>query len=421
MARSKQVVAVLPEAVFTPRAHQINPEMYVGRRSLESRLLRAISSPKNTILRGESGSGKTWLYKKVFSDAAIDFAVINLAAAVNGGSIKQAIEDRLGQLGKHVVTKDETTLTASVRPMGIGVDRIDKKERRIFSKSPFIQLGIELRSRAATKPAVIVFENFEQICNRTDLLQELASLLILVDDDDLAALKVQVLIVAASDDVRSLISKNANANTIANRLLELPEVARLAPEDCKTLFKRGFTDKLHLTFDGDENKILDSLIFKSDRIAQYVHELGLHVARLSIDSGNRISEVTIRHAENEWISESLNSDMAVIEALMNSKGTKLGRKNQVLYALGICDKEDFSIGEIEDLVNETFEKVIGNADSSVRVALAGFSKATNPIIKKTVKGDSYRFISPKYRVCLRVMLELGENGRVAKTHSTGLL
>lgn len=63
--------AIRPEEVFTPRSAEVNPAMYVDRPEYQQELRRAIRSGYSVIIYGESGCGKSWLYKKVFEDESI--------------------------------------------------------------------------------------------------------------------------------------------------------------------------------------------------------------------------------------------------------------------------------------------------------------------------------------------------------------
>lgn len=53
-----------PEEVFTPREPKVNANMYIDRPELETPLTSGLNDTKHLILHGESGSGKSWLYKK---------------------------------------------------------------------------------------------------------------------------------------------------------------------------------------------------------------------------------------------------------------------------------------------------------------------------------------------------------------------
>jgi DNA replicative helicase MCM subunit Mcm2 (Cdc46/Mcm family) len=47
----------------------------------------ALRGNLHIIIHGESGTGKSWLYKKTFRDAGVQFLVANLANASRLGSI----------------------------------------------------------------------------------------------------------------------------------------------------------------------------------------------------------------------------------------------------------------------------------------------------------------------------------------------
>jgi predicted ATPase len=81
-----------PEEVFTPRANKVNIDMYVARDRLERRLVNALKSKRYIVIHGESGNGKTWLYKKVFDQIGCHFEVINLANFHQYGSIEKTLE-----------------------------------------------------------------------------------------------------------------------------------------------------------------------------------------------------------------------------------------------------------------------------------------------------------------------------------------
>lgn len=71
-----------PENVFTPRAAEINTRMYIDRPTLETRLSQALRGTKYIVIHGESGNGKTWLYKRVFAKEKIFAQTLNLANVI---------------------------------------------------------------------------------------------------------------------------------------------------------------------------------------------------------------------------------------------------------------------------------------------------------------------------------------------------
>jgi hypothetical protein len=79
-----------PEQVFTPRRAEVNTEMSVPRPRLEAAISSGIRSKLHLVIKGESGCGKSWLYKKVFAEQNVYFRTVNLAFALSCGSVAEA-------------------------------------------------------------------------------------------------------------------------------------------------------------------------------------------------------------------------------------------------------------------------------------------------------------------------------------------
>jgi predicted GTPase len=65
-----------PEEVFTPRSSDVNRRSYVPRPELEEELTEGLTESQHLIIFGESGNGKSWLYKKVFETERVSYQVI---------------------------------------------------------------------------------------------------------------------------------------------------------------------------------------------------------------------------------------------------------------------------------------------------------------------------------------------------------
>lgn len=403
-----------PESVFTPRSPQINKEMYIDRPTIEERLKLALLGNKFIIIHGESGNGKTWLYKKVFEDKNVKFEIVNLASAILKDDVNSVFSEKLGELEREKKEKTETNIVSGARPWNVGVEVQNKTQNITFEKSHIAELFSEMRNRAGDHPAILVLDNFEQIEKSQKLVQQVASLLILVDDDYLSQFKVKIMIVGVPNNIRSLISKSSNASTISNRLVEIPEVARLSREQSVQLLKRGLEEKLGIE-NCFGNDLYEKMSWVTDCIAQHLHELGLAVAYNAIENGRKVDAVVLDKSIHDWASDSISSDCEVIERLMNSRETKLGRKNQTLYSIGLCDKNDFKYTDIEKILSSEFD--VKGVTLNVSQILSEFSTSDNPIISRTTRGaNTYRLVSPKYRMAIRSML-IKENNRVEKRKS----
>ncbi|WP_082482784.1 AAA family ATPase [Methylobacterium sp. Leaf123] len=404
-----------PDKVFTPRSPNINPDMYINRSSLERSLINALRGTKNIIVSGESGSGKTWLYKGVFEAEGAVYESINLSNASLKGSLDAAFKDKNDRLG--LETPSEITRSGSVKvtPGGVGVDKSGAKKSTIGQKGAFETLLSNIRDKAGSKIAVLVYENLEQVIDSSSILKSISDTIILLDDDDISQYQIKLCIVGVPTDIKQyLVRASKNITTIANRVVEIPEVARLSNDEARSLMQRGFERKLRYSFGVDKEDFYKQACWKTDRIAQHMHEYCLAVAHFAEENEQTISDSVVRHAESEWLAQTLSADYAVIEGRMNARDTKAGRRNQILYSLGLCDAENFKYTDIEKILRCEFSKSSMGVGLNIAGNLSELSSGDNPLIRRTPKGDAYRFASPKYRMCLRTMLRKTPNERVEK-------
>jgi Cdc6-like AAA superfamily ATPase len=409
-----------PEEVFTPRAAEINERMYVTRPRLEESLTDALKSNKYIVIHGESGNGKTWLYRKVFKSEKVHFETLNLANAIGAGSLSAAMREKLGELGISQAETQASTVSGGFKPSGIGVEASSTETARIAAKGALVSLLGAIREKAGSRRAVLVLDNFEQITDRDDILREIAALIISADEEAVAKHNVKVLIVGVPGDIKVLISKNTNESTISNRLTEIPEVARMTTEEATTLMKKGLQTEIGLSMEIDEEPFYRELSWKSDRIAQHIHEICLKVANEAVRAGGVINDSVVAKAESKWLDDSLSSDWAVIEGHMNARDTRAGRRNQVIYAIGRCDKEEFKYSDIEAIVRSEFPVTTNGVVLNSAQALTTLGEGPNPLLRRTPKGDAYRFVSPKLRMAIRAGLKKGDDEKVEKSISTPL-
>lgn len=403
---------VRPEEVFTPRSHDLNQRTYAERVTLETRLRRSLNGHKYIILCGESGNGKTWLYKNVFQKANLNYYIVNLAKMHNEGSLNNVLLLKLGELGTSIVATEKRELDVSIKPGGMGGGYKDTTEYKSMPLGAMEQLANEISMVSAGKPSILVLDNFEQIVDNDEFVRQVASLIISADDEFIARTNIKILIVGTPTNIKQMISKVSNATTISNRFIEIPEVARLELGEARYIMSQGFEKHLHMTFLVDKNQLYKDIAHKTDRIAQHVQELCLKIAYNASENKNVINDHVVREAEKEWLEETLSVDMATVQGLMNSQVTKIGRKNQVMYCLGMIEAEDFRHGDIEKLVRHEFS-VASNTNLTIPAILSGFSQAENPIIRKTsAKSTKYRFCSPKTKMVIRTKLRVARDGSV---------
>lgn len=153
-----------PHLVFTPKSFEVNNSMYVRRVELETRLIDAFPSNKFIVIHGESGNGKTWLFKKVFADQGVYYEVVNLGNASGADTIDKAFAVKLGEWGAKQKASEGTASSAGAKPLGMGVEHRLDTTTSYANKSPFHHLVEETRRRSGNdQRCAIIFDNFESI------------------------------------------------------------------------------------------------------------------------------------------------------------------------------------------------------------------------------------------------------------------
>jgi hypothetical protein len=339
---------------------------------------------------------------------------MNLAKIHNEGSLNAVLLSKAGELGVDIVSGEKREIDAGIKPYGVGASYKDTIEYKSMPLAPLELLANRMSMTSKGRMSVLVLDNFEQIVDNNDYVRQVASLIISADDEFVARNKIKVMIVGTPTNIRDLISKVSHATTISNRVVEIPEVARLELGEARHIMSQGFETYLKLTCLVDRNMLYRSIAHKTDRIAQHVQELCLKISQNAVDNNGVINERVVAESEREWIEETLSADLAVVEAHMNAQRTKVGRKNQVIYCLGALEAEDFNHHQVEKQLRSIFS-VDKALNLNIPQTLAGFAKADTPLIRKTgARGSRYRFCSPKMKMVIRTRLKLGSDNSVIR-------
>lgn len=394
-----------PEDVFTPRAAAVNPKTYISRPDLEKSLGMALRMPKHIVIHGESGTGKTWLYKKVLGDLGYYHEVANMGLCSGAGSIADVL--RTG-ICREIKTSTEQTRTVDGGIPAIakvGVEHIEKTHK---FHDPLLEAMSAIRVRAGERQACLIFDNLEQVTQRTELVNEIAGYLLLVDDQRYADKDVKILLVGTSNEIRSLISQIRTSGPVANRITEIPEVSRLSEQQACDFADNGFFGLLGCEVENDSEeerkKILSTIAFYSDRIPLHIQDLCFFVACNAESNGWRISAHILIEALKEWIKSSLVADVSRVQNNLNAIATKIGRRNQVLYCLGKQHKYDFNVADIEATLKSHFPISSKGVALNIAQILSDLAKSDHPVIKRNPNSNHYRFIDPKYRIVVRWLL-----------------
>lgn len=402
-----------PEEVFTPRASEVNTSMFVERPNLEKALSDALKGTLHIIIHGESGCGKSWLYKHLFQRENVETVIANMANASRFGSFDAELKNLVDRDQEPQKVAFQETKDAGVN-VGIasgGLGRASQYE--IPKMEPFEACLRLLRQKAGRRQACLVLDNFERILNKRAILEQVADAVILLDDARYAQYAVRMVVVGVPGDIQQYFARLKNVSTVANRLQEVPEVARLEEHQARDLIHRGFVTELRYRIE-DEAGVVGHIEWITDGIPQQLHEYCLAIARRAETNEGRVNRAVVFGAERDWMKESLVSDYTAIEALMNARETRAQRRNQTIYALGQFTGHDFRHSDIEQIVRDEFPASTEGVQLNISQLLGELASADNPIIRRTPKGDAYRFVNPKYRMCIRAMLDVDTAGAIEK-------
>ena len=412
-----------PEEVFTPRAFEVNPAMYMPRPDLETALANALRGDKQIIVHGESGSGKSWLYKKVLADQKYEWLVADLANASRFGSVTKEFENVIARNARAAKVSYVETKEAGVGAFGTGGKLSHTATFELEAKEPYERCLEYVRKTAGGRGAAIVLDNFERVLETDQLVKEIADLITLTDNQDYARYKVKLLIVGVPNDLRSYFSRVDQQNTVANRLTEIPEVARLEASQVRAFSVKGLRDELAVKVSDEDLKLItDHIAWVTDGIPQQLHEYCFELALIAERNAGTLVSADCSAADAAWLKSALTSSYTAVEAHMNSRATVAGRRTQTIYAIGACKKQEFKYDEIEAIVRQEFPESTMDKLLNVGQLLAALAETEPPLIVRTPRGDAYRLVNPKYRMCIRSMLAKDSTGnRVEKLEIGGLL
>lgn len=408
---------ISPSEIFTPRSSEVNEKMYVHRTSLEKSFSDSLASGAHLLVYGESGCGKSWLYKKYFATQNIYFEVANLANASRYDSIAHELQDLAHGDSQSVFTGYKEKKGADV-----GVDFVAKLGAKIehekayeqVQKDAFLDVLKHVRAKAGERRAFLVLDNLERIYSKPKLMEELADLITLLDDSRYSAYNVKLLIVGVPSGVREYFSRTPTLTTIANRIRELPEVSRLNYSEASVLIERGlFTELGFNILDQQRKPLIEHILWVTDCIPQKLHEYCLELSLLGIDEiGRRLDLNLLSKSDAKWLKTSLSSSYSTVEMLMNERNTKIGRRNQVLFCLGLVKQDEFKYSDVEIIVRNEFPDSTKDTALNIPQVLSELADDTQGVLKKAPKGDAYMFKDPVYRMCIRAMLKHNSGSEV---------
>jgi len=400
--------------VFTPRRGEVNPSMYVDRPSLETELYRSVKRYSHTLLFGESGNGKSWLYKKVLYENHVPYVVANCGNSSRLKSITTEIFNCLIEPGtaKKLGFTDEKSAELNAYFATGGLKHNGQYE--LAQEEPLLA-AFRVFGESSNGKKIIVLDNLEFIFNSTELMDELANILVLLDDQRYSKYDVNVLIVGTPYNVMKYFRETKNVESVANRIEEMQKVSGLDSGQTMEIVKKGFS-QLNVPIVGETLIHLSNHVWNVTLgIAQRIHEYCESLAYEIQDNSWKYSKNLLDKADLKWLLQGLRQSYQAIETHLNSRETTVARKNQVIYCIGKMRVHQFDANVIDGMIRKEFPTTIPKTNMGIFKILSELSQGDTPIISLDKKTNSFSVIDPRYLMCIRVALfKDAKQGKVQK-------
>ncbi|MCC5882497.1 MAG: AAA family ATPase [Halomonas sp.] len=389
--------------IFTPRQSDVNSEMYVGRPGLEKKLARSLKRNSHSLLFGDSGNGKSWLYKKVLSDRSIPYVIANCGNASRLQSITQEICYCLiepGTVSKLGFSEEKAAeISAYVAKGGLS----HTSDYSIAQDEPLLK-AFKLFNEARPGRKIVVLDNLETIFDNPSLMNELADIIILLDDNRYAECEVNFLIVGTPANVLEYFSKTKNSESVANRIQEVDKVNNLDSFQVEQIVRKGFSLLQVSLSDSQVLGLADYVMKVTLGIAQRVHEYCEYLAYEIEDNDWHYDDSLLEQADVAWLKTGLRKSYQVIEGHLNSRATAVARRNQVIFCIGSISKHNFDSNHIDYMVRSIFPSTVPATNMGIGSILSELSSGVSPLLKRHASSNSYSIRDPRYLMCIRLAL-----------------
>lgn len=389
--------------VFTPRMSEVNSTMYVHRPLHEKMLTRAVKRNSHTLIFGDSGNGKSWLYKSVLDDIKVPYVIANCANASRMGSLTKEICNTLIEPGtvKKLGFSEEKAAEIGAYFLKGGLKHTGNYE--VSSDEPLLE-AFKLFHDARPDKKILVLDNLESIFQSNDIMTELADIIILLDDSRYSACNINMLIVGIPNGVLQYFRETKNAESVANRVTEINKVSGLDSGQVQSIVSKGFY-QLKVALTGSSLKeIADHVWHVTLGTAQRVHEYCEILAYEIDDNGWRYDSRLLKKADKVWLSQGLRHSYQVVEGHLNSRETSVARRNQVIFCISKIRVHQFDSNVIDKQIRKEFPDTIPETNMGVGAILNDLSKGESPLLNKNSKANTFSVRDPRYLMCIRLML-----------------
>ncbi len=369
----------------------------------------------HSILFGESGNGKSWLYKKALNQYGYHFKIANCANASRLKSLTNEIVNATTPSGTSRKVAYTEAKEAGIRAVVADGRLSYQGQFEIQNDEPLLAALKKFRNSIGNGDAILVIDNLESIFGDSNLMSELADIIILLDDPRYAETRIKFLIVGVPNGVLEYFARTKNLESVSNRLRELPKVGGMTAPMVRTLVETGFNNLLKFNLnDAAIAEIASHVHHCTMGVAQRVQEYCEILAYKISDDRVGYSRNLLDSADKEWLHIGFREAYTVIESHLNSKKTTIARRNQVIYCIGRITSHQLDTTKVATKIRQEFPETANDTDMGIGAILSDLATGSPALLKKNPNTKDYVVADPRYIMCIRTMLRKENNGTVTK-------
>ena len=382
----------------------MNSVMYVNRPEHEDALRRGVQTGYNLVVFGDSGCGKSWLYKKVFKDEDIFYQIVDFSGAENVDDVDIQMLEIVSEYEEWTEKERKETSSTDIKPSRIGIGKEHETTFERNEKSPFIRLLSAIRGFAGKRTSYLVLENLEYILDRPDIVRKIQMMLLALDDPNIGQHNVQICLVGVPSEIKEILADGNRYQTISNRVYEVPELTRIERRSVDLLVVRGLEQELEYNFES-KTFCCGRIAFVTYQIPQYVHDVCLHVALRAEDQLNTVDPDTVDEAVQDWIRSNSRQGIEFIRKWIMADRSAKGVRAKTMFAISRLDKHFFEASDVTDVLRKEFPKTFGDSKIQTLRTLRTMTAGDDKFLKCDAERQLFRVSTPHLRSALRVCLK----------------
>lgn len=268
-----------------------NIQMYIPRSHLESKIHQKLNSNTNGIIQGQSGTGKSWLARRVLKTSGNYHRFIDLNEIYNHTNLSTYFKEKL----IYYKWRFDTTKNDDLYYHEQFIEFMKNKSRLKNRHS-----GQDINKRC-----FLIFEHFESIINNNLLLKDLLYFIGLINSANRSNLHV-ILLSSYSNTLNLINTINSELNINLN-IIKFCEVSNFTYKESYELIQRGFK-KMNINFIKSKlrSKALYYISLKAYNNPKELHKLCSIIAFKSYKNQNVLTQNLLDEAISEY--DKLNSN-----------------------------------------------------------------------------------------------------------------